>query len=184
MMMLGSDSLAPTDSLISSVEGSDQESEEDRLDIPHPRRFTSSTGSRPSIGHLNVDFKFGGRPTTQPAEPRPLTLSDIIPLPAHQRKLSNSSFSVEDDSVLHSILVKASDLPVSITPPLSRQRLDSDCSSKQRARDTARGHGHHRHISQARMSCSSVYETIAEEMSVSPSPACPLRTSSNISFLL
>ncbi|KAL4261714.1 hypothetical protein AB1N83_006845 [Pleurotus pulmonarius] len=137
--------------------GSDLESEEDRLDIPHPRRFTSSTGSRPSVGQLNVDFKFGGRPTTQPAEPRPLTLSDIIPSPAHQRKLSNSSFSVEDDSVLHSILAKASDLPVSIAPPLSRQRLDSDCSSKQRARDTARtsmagGHSRTHSADSARMS--------------------------------
>jgi len=155
MMLPGSDSLAHTDSLISSVGGSDQESEEDRLDIPHPRRFTSSTGSRPSVGQLNVDFKFGGRPTTQPAEPRPLTLSDIIPSPAHQRKLSNSSFSVEDDSVLHSILAKASDLPVSIAP--SRQRLDSDCSSKQRARDTARtsmagGHSRTHSADSARMS--------------------------------
>ncbi|KAF7437378.1 hypothetical protein PC9H_004217 [Pleurotus ostreatus] len=153
MMLPGSDSLAHTDSLISSIGGSDQGEE----DIPHPRRFTSSTGSRPSIGQLNVDFKFGGRPTPQPAEPRLLTLSDIIPSPAHQRKLSNSSFSTEDDSVLHSILAKASDLPVSIAPPLPRQRLDSDCSSKQRARDTAGtcmagGHSRTHSADSARMS--------------------------------
>ncbi|KAF9488564.1 hypothetical protein BDN71DRAFT_1535032 [Pleurotus eryngii] len=129
MILPGSDSLAHTDSLISSIRGSDQESEEV---IPHPHRFTLSTGSRLSVGQLNVDFKFGGRPTFQPAEPRSLTLSNIIPSPAHQCKLSNLSFSAKGDSVLHSILAKASDLPVSIAPPLPHQQLDSDCSSKHR----------------------------------------------------
>ncbi|EMD32355.1 hypothetical protein CERSUDRAFT_108803 [Gelatoporia subvermispora B] len=96
-----------------------------------------SVKSKASDGRLNVDFRFGGKPAHMgmslepPAEihEKPLTLSDIIPPLSHNRSLSDSSL-LESDSVLKSIMAKASEFP-----PFQRQRLDSDSSSKRRARD-------------------------------------------------
>ncbi|KAK0244974.1 hypothetical protein EDD85DRAFT_1348 [Armillaria nabsnona] len=87
-------------------------------------RSISSSGSRPSDGELNKSFKFGGSRSSPPSseeKDRPMTLSDIIPPPAHARSLSMGSL-MEDDSVLKSILAKASDVP--------RPRVHSDSSSK------------------------------------------------------
>ncbi|KAJ7585429.1 hypothetical protein C8J56DRAFT_741387, partial [Mycena floridula] len=68
---------------------------------------------------------------------QPLTLSDIIPTAAHVR---STSMSVEeDDSVIKSILAKAIEIPsmdsVRLRLDSVRPRLDSDSSSKRRARD-------------------------------------------------
>ncbi|CDO70210.1 hypothetical protein BN946_scf184942.g10 [Trametes cinnabarina] len=76
---------------------------------------TSSMRSKPSDGRLNKDFKFGGRPSPQAsskdASPRPLTLSDIIPPLSHSHSRSRSqSSTTEDDSVLKSIMAKATDI--------------------------------------------------------------------------
>ncbi|EGO19639.1 hypothetical protein SERLADRAFT_443108 [Serpula lacrymans var. lacrymans S7.9] len=143
-------SLLPgTDSLASS------EHTEDELMDDEPRQIlknVSSMGSRPSDGQLNRDFKFGGRPSPprvveeEPKDmPMELTLSDIIPPLSHARALSTGS-AIEDDSVLKSIFAKASEIP----SPAPRMRLDSDSSSKRRARGVARTSlipGHYRNSS-------------------------------------
>ncbi|KAK0475256.1 hypothetical protein IW261DRAFT_1422569 [Armillaria novae-zelandiae] len=95
-------------------------------------RSTSSFGSRPSDGALNKSFKFGGSRSSLPSseeKEKPMTLSDIIPPPAHARSLSMGSL-MEDDSVLKSILAKASEVP--------RLRVDSDSSSKRVCRAHSR----------------------------------------------
>ena len=52
----------------------------------------SSASSKPSYGELDLNFKFGGSPlSSKPAEISQLTLSDIIPPPAHARSLSIAS---------------------------------------------------------------------------------------------
>ncbi|KAH9846904.1 hypothetical protein C2E23DRAFT_872120 [Lenzites betulinus] len=93
----------------------------------------ASMRSKPSDGHLNKDFRFGGKPSPQgsmgseEASPRPLTLSDIIPPVSHSRSQSQVS-TTEDDSVLKSILAKAADvLPAEQS---GRPRVDSQTSFK------------------------------------------------------
>lgn len=95
-------------------------------------RRTSSFASRPSDGELNKSFKFGGSRSSLPSpeeKEKPMTLSDIIPPPAHARSLSMGSLR-EDDSVLKSILAKASEVP--------RLRVNSDSSSKGASRAHSR----------------------------------------------
>ncbi|KAK0199510.1 hypothetical protein DFS33DRAFT_1388474 [Desarmillaria ectypa] len=92
---------------------------------------TSST-SRLSDGELDKSFKFGGSRSSPPSsedKEKPMTLSDIIPSPAHARSLSMGSVT-EDDSVLKSILAKASEVP--------RLRVNSNSSSKRHARAHSR----------------------------------------------
>ncbi|KAH9837979.1 uncharacterized protein C8Q71DRAFT_898946 [Rhodofomes roseus] len=64
-----------------------------------------------SDGQLNVDFKFGGKPTVpstvEEKSERPLTLSDIIPPLTHSA--SRSSLVEEDSSVLKSIMAQAAE---------------------------------------------------------------------------
>ncbi|KAI0828480.1 hypothetical protein BC628DRAFT_1316551 [Trametes gibbosa] len=90
----------------------------------------ASMRSKPSDGHLNKDFKFGGKPSSQRHEassPGLLTLSDIIPPISHSRSHSQAS-TTEDDSVLKSILAKAADtLPAGQS---NHARSDSAASSK------------------------------------------------------
>ncbi|EPQ51625.1 hypothetical protein GLOTRDRAFT_117955 [Gloeophyllum trabeum ATCC 11539] len=103
-------------------------------------------------------------PKSTYSEERPLTLSDIIPSPRHARALSNGSILDEENSVLQSIYAKAAEIPAPVPSRLStgsipeeensvlksifakasdipapspRLRLDSDTSSKRRARDLA-----------------------------------------------
>ncbi|KAA1479222.1 hypothetical protein DENSPDRAFT_830309 [Dentipellis sp. KUC8613] len=97
-------------------------------------RSKMSTKSKPSDGQLDVNFKFGGKTSTSPEkeQPKPLTLSDIIPPPAHVRSLSMSSIIEEDSSLLKSIFAKAMDIPSSSSAP--RRRVNSDTSSKRRSR--------------------------------------------------
>ncbi|KAH9173849.1 hypothetical protein EDB89DRAFT_1905013 [Lactarius sanguifluus] len=55
--------------------------------------------SRPSYGQLDLNFKFGGPPlSAKTADASPLTLSDIIPSPAHARSLSLGSTRGDDST--------------------------------------------------------------------------------------
>jgi serine/arginine repetitive matrix protein 2 len=115
----------------------------------------------PKDGELNVNFKFGGKSPVEPEfeqvwpVPKALTLSDIIPPPEIQSRLSMASMVEEDSSVLKSIMAKAQDIhppppmePVPSLPqrgaPLSpasskvfaRPRALSDASSKFFERDS------------------------------------------------
>ncbi|KAI0354136.1 hypothetical protein OH77DRAFT_1405859 [Trametes cingulata] len=77
---------------------------------------SASMRSKPSDGRLNKDFKFGGKPSPQSSSAddsdcRPLTLSDIIPPLSHSHSRTRSQASTtEDDSVLKSIMAKATDV--------------------------------------------------------------------------
>lgn len=88
--------------------------------------FEDGNVSRTSDGELNTSFRFGGLPRdnspsthSNSSKNKPLTLSDIIPSPAHARALSVASIGsaqdnldsfmldgLEDDSVLKSIYAK------------------------------------------------------------------------------
>ncbi|GJE99043.1 hypothetical protein PsYK624_152830 [Phanerochaete sordida] len=110
--------------------------------------------SKESDGKLNRSFKFGGRPSIpdsleESAELTPLTLSDIIPpVPSvsHSRSPSRSSLMDSDNSVLKSILGKAYEEDNSVIDSIvarahagaavPRPRLDSDSSSRRRARES------------------------------------------------
>ncbi|KAF7791167.1 hypothetical protein EIP86_002178 [Pleurotus ostreatoroseus] len=111
-----------------------------------------SMRSRESDGRLNTRFKFGGTPSvpelkeTKPE--RPLTLSDIIPplvARAPQGANQDISFAGNDSSVLESIYAHACEDDTSALnsvmeqatslPPVPRPRVDSDSSSKRRARN-------------------------------------------------
>ncbi|KAG7440055.1 uncharacterized protein BT62DRAFT_938390 [Guyanagaster necrorhizus] len=83
----------------------------------------SSSGSHPPDGEPNK-FKFGGSSSSPPISEereKPMTLSDIIPPPAHARSLSMGSY-MKDDSVRKSILAEVSEVP--------RAWVNSDSSSK------------------------------------------------------
>ncbi|KZP22138.1 hypothetical protein FIBSPDRAFT_953223 [Athelia psychrophila] len=125
-VLIGSDSLALT---------ADFEDSQPSL------RSASSVLSRQSDGELKRDFKFGGgRPspaqTLPVSEGHELTLSDIIPLAAHADDTFDAS--LEDDSVLKSILMKATTVLEVPTAPVPRVRLDSDTSVRARTRQVAR----------------------------------------------
>lgn len=102
----------------------------------------SRNASSGSHGELNRAFRFGGASRSpgsvvDSSPEKQLTLSDIIPSPAHARSLSMG----DDDSVLKSILAKASD----VARPAPRPRLDSDSSSKRRMRDESNASDPYRH---------------------------------------
>ncbi|ESK93500.1 hypothetical protein Moror_1670 [Moniliophthora roreri MCA 2997] len=114
------------------------------MDSPNPLKSSSSRGSRPSDGELNKSFKFGGapKPSPEPKKVEELTLSDIIPPPSHVRNLSNSSLLV-DDSVLNSIMAKATEVPQ--RQPVPRPRVNSDSSMKQSTRSNVQSVIQYRH---------------------------------------
>ncbi|KAF7982388.1 hypothetical protein HWV62_28475 [Athelia sp. TMB] len=124
--------LSGSDSLAASEEFKDEVSQES----PHSLKGSSSMSSRQSDGELKKDFKFGGRPsptqTLPVSEGHELTLSDIIPPPQHVEATFN--ISAEDDSVLKSILMKATTVLDIPTAPAPRVRVDSNASFKPRAR--------------------------------------------------
>ncbi|KAF9065359.1 hypothetical protein BDP27DRAFT_1424922 [Rhodocollybia butyracea] len=115
--------------------GSDSVGSDESHDLPHtfiPKGLKPSTSSssRPSDGELNKAFKFGGfskSPSLEIQPEKPITLSDIIPPLSRVRAMSDASYV--DDSVIDSIMAKASDMPA------ARPRLTSDSSMKRRARD-------------------------------------------------
>ncbi|KAI0051553.1 hypothetical protein FA95DRAFT_1580533 [Auriscalpium vulgare] len=96
---------------------------------------SSKASSQASDGQLNVNFKFGGMPSPEIKEEvrQALTLSDIIPPPAHIRSLSMSSLVEEDSSVLKSIMGHA--VPAEEPPSLPRRRVNSDSSAKRQVRE-------------------------------------------------
>ncbi|EKM52947.1 uncharacterized protein PHACADRAFT_259113 [Phanerochaete carnosa HHB-10118-sp] len=116
------------------------------------RKSQSTMRSKASDGRLNTSFKFGGKPSIpdsveESAELKPLTLSDIIPPASHARSPSQSSLMEGDSSVLKSILGNAYEGDTSVVnsivaqaqaaaPAVPRPRLDSDSSSKRRARES------------------------------------------------
>ncbi|KAJ3908042.1 hypothetical protein F5879DRAFT_794348 [Lentinula edodes] len=116
--------------------GSDSISSTDSRDLPDtfaPKVLESSvsSASRPSDGELNKSFKFGGftKSLSQEVElEKPISFSDIIPSPSRVRALSNAS-SYVDDSVINSIIAKASEVPA------ARQLNDS--TGKRNARDNS-----------------------------------------------
>ena len=87
----------------------------------------SSASHKPSYGQLNHNFKFGGSPmSTELAASSQLTLSDIIPSPAHARSLSMAS--LQDDFPQQSAVPQATSAPASY--PYARRRANSDSSSR------------------------------------------------------
>ncbi|KAJ3769941.1 hypothetical protein FB446DRAFT_766043 [Lentinula raphanica] len=69
----------------------------------------ATTASRPSDGELNKSFRFGGfskSPSRELEPEKPISFSDIIP----SADQPNASSSV-DDSVINSIIAKASEIP-------------------------------------------------------------------------
>ncbi|KAI0300079.1 hypothetical protein B0F90DRAFT_1817688 [Multifurca ochricompacta] len=95
---------------------------------PHDSSEKLFASSKPSYGQLDLNFKFGRPPPfATPVDTTSLTLSDIIPSPAHARSLSIAS-ALEDvppqQSTLHPVTSGLS--------PHSpgRRRIDSDSSSK------------------------------------------------------
>ena len=114
-----------------------------------PLKESFSRSSNKSDGELKMDFKFGGRPSPPQSEAadmeKPLTLSDIIPPASHVLAMSQSS-KIEDNSVLKSAFARVTKFPSGET----RMRVDSDCSEKREARETAKSSGessHARHSS-------------------------------------
>ncbi|KAL0062368.1 hypothetical protein AAF712_010779 [Marasmius tenuissimus] len=110
------------------------------MELPRPLKTstsTSSSRSRASDGELNRSFKFGGvvpKPSIEKEQEQdePLTLSDIIPPPSRARALSTASSEV-DDSVLKSIMEKATEVPLRQAVP--RPRVNSDSSTRRRTRN-------------------------------------------------
>jgi serine/arginine repetitive matrix protein 2 len=79
-------------------------------------------------GQLNLNFKFGGSSlSTELAESSQLTLSDIIPSPAHARSLSMASLQ-DDDSPQQLAVPQSMSAPSSY--PSARRRVNSDSSSR------------------------------------------------------
>ncbi|KAG7090453.1 hypothetical protein E1B28_009569 [Marasmius oreades] len=116
------------------------------IELPKPlKSSTSSSSSRPSDGELNKAFKFGRMvPKTSPEkEKSPMTLSDIIPPLSRVRALSDSSSAEVDDSVLKSILEKATEVPNRQNVP--RPRVNSDSSIRVRARGNVQSTIQYRH---------------------------------------
>ncbi|KAI0027700.1 hypothetical protein K488DRAFT_90544 [Vararia minispora EC-137] len=128
------------------------------LSFPQTVKSTTSF-SRSSTGELNVNFKFGGKSLIEP-ESKPLTLSDIIPPPEIQSRLSMVSMIEEDSSVLKSIMGNVREVPSPLlSEPMTRRRTMSDSSSKffernswLSHRDSFSGSGHTRPSSQASFS--------------------------------
>ncbi|KAK6985147.1 hypothetical protein R3P38DRAFT_3450663 [Favolaschia claudopus] len=104
---------------------------------PRPPHIASGL----SGGQLNLRFKFGGelpeeevqvqKPKPRPAATKkPLTLSDIIPPPAHARAQSLSFLMETDDSLMKSNHAHVKNLP--------RPRVNSDTSIRRAALESSR----------------------------------------------
>ena len=89
----------------------------------------SSMSSKPSYGQLDLNFKFGGSPrSAKHAEKSQLTLSDIIPSPAHARSLSMAS-AREDASSQRSTMSQAMSTQAPSSCSSVRRRADSFSST-------------------------------------------------------
>jgi len=99
--------------------------------------------SKPSYGQLDLNFKFGGPPlSAKPADASPLTLSDIIPSPAHARSLSLGS-AQGDDSTQQTTIPEA----MSTASPDSsvRRQFNSDSSSTRSVHEDSRADAYSSH---------------------------------------
>ncbi|KAI0247397.1 hypothetical protein BJV78DRAFT_1339302 [Lactifluus subvellereus] len=102
----------------------------------------SSVSSKPFYGKLDLNFKFGGAPpSAEPTERSQLTLSDIIPSPAHARSLSMTSLQA-DSPTRPPTVPQAMSAPSS---PSARRRVNSDSGSKRPIHDDPRGNTHNTH---------------------------------------
>lgn len=107
-------------------------------DLSQSRLQKLSASSKPSYGQLNLDFKFGGSPlSAKSAERSQMTLSDIIPSPAHAHSLSMASMR-EGDSPQESSVPHVRSAPPS-SYSCARRRVDSDSSSKRSIHGDSRG---------------------------------------------
>jgi serine/arginine repetitive matrix protein 2 len=80
----------------------------------------SSTSPKPSHGQLDLNFKFGGTPPSAKSTERShLTLSDIIPSPAHARSLSMTSL-LEDNATQSPNMSQTLSAPSSYSSPRGR----------------------------------------------------------------
>ncbi|KAH8996246.1 hypothetical protein EDB92DRAFT_1842897 [Lactarius akahatsu] len=97
--------------------------------------------SKPSYGQLNLNFKFGGHPlSAKTADASPLTLSDIIPSPAHARSLSLGS-AREDDSTQQIPEAMSTASPDSSV----RRQFNSDPSSTRPVHEDSRADAYSSH---------------------------------------
>ena len=92
--------------------------------------------SKPSYGQLDRNFRFGGPPlSAKPADASPLTLSDIIPSPAHARSLS-LDYARGDDSTQQKAIPE--DMNTSLPDSSVRRQFDSDSSSTRSVHEDSR----------------------------------------------
>ena len=87
--------------------------------LPEMRRSNRSMRSKASDGLLNIEFKFGAKPSPLPLKPeapkteKPTTLSDIILQPSHYLSRPESTI-LDDKSVFKSIMGHAAQMPPAI----------------------------------------------------------------------
>ncbi len=94
-------------------------------ELSRGRPQKSSAPPKSSCGQLNLNFKFGGSPLSMELASSQMTLSDIIPSPAHARSLSMASLQ-DDDSPQQSAVPQPMSAPSSY--PSARRRVNSDSS--------------------------------------------------------
>ena len=106
-------------------------------EIELSKKLTSAASFKPSYGQLDLNFKFGGSPlSAKSAERSQLTLSDIIPSPAHARSLSIAS-AREDGTTPQSTVSQAMSTP-SPSYSSASHRVDSVSSSKSSLHEDSR----------------------------------------------
>ncbi|KAH9029382.1 hypothetical protein EDB84DRAFT_1439362 [Lactarius hengduanensis] len=105
---------------------------QDEVEKPHAL-------SKPSYGQLNLNFKFGGPPlSAKTADASPLTLSDIIPSPAHARSLSLGSARGDDSTQQTAMSTASPDSSV-------RHQFNSDPSSTRPVHEDSRADAYSSH---------------------------------------
>jgi hypothetical protein len=98
--------------------------------VASSHELSPTISSKPSYGQLDLNFKFGGSPqSAKPAEKSQLTLSDIIPSPAHARSLSMASVREDASSQRSTVSLAMSTQAPSLSSSV-RRRADSFSSSK------------------------------------------------------
>jgi serine/arginine repetitive matrix protein 2 len=107
--------------------------------------------SKPSYGQLDLNFKFGGtqlsakpadKPTDKPTNASRLTLSDIIPSPAHARSLSLGS-ALGDGSPQQ--VANLTGMSTPSPDSFVRHQLESDSSSARSVHEESRVDAHSSH---------------------------------------
>ncbi|KAH9003289.1 hypothetical protein EDB86DRAFT_2846246 [Lactarius hatsudake] len=115
--------------------------------------------SKPSYGQLNLNFKFGGPPlSAKTADALPLTLSDIIPSPAHARSLSLGSARGDDDSTQQSPEAMSTASPDSSV----RRQFNPDPSSTRPVHEDSRADAYSYHSRASSQSSFKGFESFDE----------------------